>query len=209
MEHYSNLIEDLVRAGLLATGDILQAAKKFDLQAEILSDGKLLLNAWPLPLGIRSVTNKAHEIEEWGYVPFIPKLRRQNPLTYWKYFDSVTNKDERLLRLYDLLQSSYTDQNEHCPLCLEAIDWGNPIEPRGDAFNPILIGLGGTCVAPRHHFTNFDLMPKRDEKAVEELVQAEIFKTLKLGHGVQVCKKSHATGHVYYQINTSQEPSGA
>ena len=208
MEHYQNLIEDLVSAGLLATGDTLQAARKFALQAEVLSDGKLLLNAWPRPLGIRAVTNKAHEIEEWGHVPFTPKLRRQNPLTYWKYFDSVTNKDERLVRLYDLLQSSYTDQNESCPLCLEA-DWGNTNEPRGDAFIPVLSGLEGTWVAPRRHFTKFDLMPKRDEKAVHDQIQTEISKALSLGHGFQVRKKSHATGHVYYQINTSQEPSEA
>ena len=208
MKYYSNLIEDLVRAGLLATGETLQAARKFELQAEVLADGKLLLNAWPRPLGIRAVTNKAHEIEEWGYVPFTPKLRRQNPLTYWKYFDSVTNKDERLVRLYDLLQSSYTDRNEACPLCFEA-NWGNANEPRGDAFSPVLSGLEGTWVAPRRHFTKFDLMPKRDEKALQELLQAEIFKALTLGHGVQVCKKSHATGHVYYQINTLQEPGEA
>ena len=209
MEHYPNLIEDLVRAGLLETGDTLQAANRFDLQAEVLSDGKLLLNAWPLPMGIRAVTNKAYEIEEWGHVPFTPKLRRQNPLTYWKYFDRVTNKDERLARLYDLLQSSYADLNDSCPLCLEAIEWGNTIEPRGDAFKPFLSGLEGISVAPRRHFTKFDLMPKRDEKAVQELLQAEIFNVLKLGHGLQVCKKSHATGHVYYQINTSQEPDEA
>lgn len=66
MKYYSNLIEDLLRAGLLATGETLQAARKFELQAEVLADGKLLLNAWPRPLGIRAVTNKAHEIEEWG-----------------------------------------------------------------------------------------------------------------------------------------------
>lgn len=117
----------------------------------------------------------------------------------------MTNKDERLVRLYDLLQSSYTDRNEACPLCFEA-DWGNANEQRGDAFSPVLSGLEGTWVAPRRHFTNFDLMPKRDEKALQELLQAEIFKALTLGHGVQICKKSHATGHVYYQINTSQEP---
>jgi hypothetical protein len=197
------------RTGLLGIGDTLQAARKFDLQAEVLADGKLLLNAWPRPLGIRAATNKAYEIEEWGHVPFTPKLRRQNPLTYWTYFDSVTNKDERLVRLYDLHKSSYADRNEYCPLCLEAIDWGNTIEPRGDAFIPVLSGLEGTWVAPRRHFTKFDLMPKRDEKAVQELLQAEIFKTLSLGHGVQVFKKSHATGHVYYQINGSQEPGEA
>jgi hypothetical protein len=208
MKYYSNLIEDLVRAGLLATGKTLQAARKFELQAEVLADGKLLLNAWPRPLGIRAVTNKAHEIEEWGYVPFTPRLRRQNPLTYWKYFDSVTNKDERLVRLYDLLQSSYTDQNESCPLCLEA-DWGNINEPRGDAFKPVSTGLDGTWVAPRRHFTKFDLMPKRDEKAVQELVQNEISKALSHGHEVQVFKKSHATGHIYYQINKSNKPSEA
>jgi len=208
MKRYTNLIEDLIRAGLLATGETLQAARKIDLQAEVLADGKLLLNAWPRPLGIRAVTNKAHEIEEWGHVPFTPKLRQQNPLTYWTYFDTVTNKDERLVRLYDLFQFSYTDQNESCPLCFEA-DWGDTNEPRGDAFNPVLTGLEGTWVAPRRHFTKFDLMPRRDLKAVQELVQAEISKALTLGHGVQVCKKSHPTGHVYYQINTSEEPGEA
>ena len=204
MKHYPNLIEDLVRAGLLEIGDSLQAARKFDLQAEVLADGKLLLNAWPRPLGIRAATNKAYEIEEWGHVPFTPKLRRQNPLTYWKYFDYVTNKDERLVRLYDLHNSSYADLNESCPLCLEAIDWGNTIEPRGDAFIPVLSGLEGTLIAPRRHFTKFDSMPKRDEKALQELVQAETFKTLTLGRGVQVLKKFHASGHLYYLINASQ-----
>ena len=120
----------------------------------------------------------------------------------------MTNKDERLVRLYDLLQFSYTDQNESCPLCFEA-DWGDTNEPRGDAFNPVLTGLEGTWVAPRRHFTKFDLMPRRDLKAVQELVQAEISKALTLGRGVQVCKKSHPTGHVYYQINTSEEPGEA
>lgn len=205
MEEYPNLIEDLILAGLLAVGDTLHAARKFDLQAEILTDGKLLLNAWPRPLGIRAATNKAQEIEVWGHVPFIPKLRRQNPLTYWKYFDTVTNTDERLVRLFDLQQSSYTDFNEPCPLCLEAIDWGNTLEPRSDAFNPVLTGLEGTWVAPRRHFTKFDAMPNRDEKAVQELVQVEVLKTLSLGHGVQVFQKSNANGHVYYQINTLRE----
>jgi hypothetical protein len=205
MEHYPDLIEDLIRAGLLAVGDTLQAARKFDLQAEVLAGGKLLLHFWHSPLGIRAATNKSHEIEVWGHIPVTPKLRRQNPLTYWWYFDSVTNKEERLVRLYDLLQSSYSDLNESCPLCLES-EIEATTGPRGDAFSVVQRGIKGYWVAPRRHFTNFAAMPKRDEKAVHELVQAEIFKTLSLGHGVQVCKKSHATGHVYYQIDYSQEP---
>lgn len=205
MKEYPNLIEELMRAGLLFAGDTLHAARKFDLQAEVLIDGKLLLNAWPRPLGIRAATNKAHEIEVWGHVPFTPKLRRQNPLTYWKYFDTVTNTDERLVRLYDLQQSSFTDFDEPCLLCLEAIDWGNTSEPRSDAFNPVLSGLEGAWVAPRRHFTKFDSMPKRDEKAVQELVKEEVLKTLSRGHGVQVFQKSNSYGHVYYQINTLRE----
>ena len=203
MEHYSDLIEDLIRAGLLAVGDTLQVARKFDLQAEVIAGGKLLLNAWHQPLGIRAATNKAHEIEVWGHVPFTPKLRRQNPLTYWEYFDSVTNKDERLVRLYDLLQSSYSNLNEACPLCLEA-GWGAINEPRGDAFKVVQSSIKGSWVAPRRHFTSLNSMPKRDERAVQELLQAEIIKTLSLGHGVQVCKKSHGGGHVYYQIDCPQ-----
>ncbi len=209
MEYFPTLIEDLVRAGLLAVGDTLHAAKKIDLQAEVLAGGKLLLNAWPRPLDIRAATDKAHEIEVWGLVPFIPKLRRQNPLTYWRYFDSVTNMDERLARLYDLHQSSYTDIDDHCPLCLEAIDWGNTTEPRGDAFTPVLSRIEGTLVAPRRHFTKLDAMPKRDDKAVQELVQVEISKILSLGHEVQICQKSHATGHVYYQIDVPNKSGAA
>ena len=78
------------------------------------------------------MTPATHEIVEWGHVPFIPKLPRQNPLTFWNYYDRYTNRDEKLSRLRELLLSSHVGTNQFCEVCSEAAGAGDAVGPQSD-----------------------------------------------------------------------------
>ena len=195
-----NLVPKLLHVGLLHAGTLLSAIPKPDLQAEVLADGKLLLNAWPKPMSLRSVTEKAHEIAVWGAVPFIPKLRRQDPLRHWSFHDQYTNRDEKLARFHELLESSHVETGVYCAACSDAIGPGDAIGPQSDAFAFCIVGSHRLAIAPRRHFTNLKRMPARDTKAVNALLQAEIAMALREATQIDIRDDSNSTGHAYYSI---------
>ena len=202
---YQELPRLALEAGMLRPGDILSSATKIDLQAEITEDGSFILNAWPRPMSLSAVTAKAHEIEVWGHVPFVPKLRRKNPLLYWTYSDAVTMKTERLRRMADLLDSSLDFKSQWCEIC-EIDHWNAVDEPlRADVMVSHASKPFRLVVAPVFHFTNKAQMPSRDLIALETEVVKQVSIGMKRASSITVREASEPTGHFHYELQSQPD----
>lgn len=164
-------------------------------------DGSLELTNWPVRLRtLHQATRAAQQLALYGTDIGAKNFRTANPLFYWSYFDSVTNQQEKLQRLWQLTQSSFQSSSGYCPICIESANAGTDAISREDTITLSEYGPERTIVAPRHHFTEIERIPARDARKLRAAVLAEV--QLYLGTpGVVTIKTIHTeSGHAAYEV---------
>jgi hypothetical protein len=124
-------------------------------------------------------------------------------LHFWKYEDDISCQEERLMRLWNISNSSWEQPDSRCELCRES--WRNGFETsREDIFCLDEFDPDKKRIVPRWHFTDLQRIPKRDKSALERLVGKAVKNYVAHGIDVTIKKESNGHGHAYLVI----EPVG-
>lgn len=199
----------LLATEALASGALLCSADS-RYSCVVQEDGSLELTNWPVRLrSIHCATRAAQELVLHGADIGAQNIRTANPLFYWSYFDSVTNKQEKLHRLWQLSQSSRREPQGYCALCVESANSGNDAITREDVFVLAEHRPSRTIIAPRHHFTEIDRIPLRDTRKLSAAVLAQVQRHLGSLGAVRIEAIRSQSGHVAYEIRHVPNPSDA
>lgn len=164
-------------------------------------DGSLELTGWPVRLrSLHQATRATQELVLYGAEIRAKNIRTANPLLYWSYFDTVTNQQEKLHRLWQLSQSSLKKPDGYCALCVESANAGSDAIAREDAITLMECNPTRAIVAPRHHFTEIDRIPLRDARKLTAAVFAEVQRYLGIPGVVRIETICSQGGHVAYEV---------
>jgi hypothetical protein len=198
-------LQPLLSTGALAPGSFLSSDDPH-YSCVLRDDGKLEVSNWPVALRtLQAATRAAQELIEYGTDVGARNIKTLNPLFFWTYFDDVSNKQEKLSRLWQLHLSSRVSPTRYCQFCIEAASASNDAAGRDDVISILDAKTSGLVIAPRQHFTDIKRMPARDTKRLTDTVLIEVRRRLLLHEQVTVKRICGESGHVAYSVHLARQ----